>query len=150
MAYVLKGRPPGCVFCEAFTTVDDCESLVLHRGTHAFVLLNRYPYNTGHLMICPVRHVEEPGAMTDAESLEMMQLLGRCTALLREHMKAEGVNAGLNLGRASGGSVDHLHMHVVPRWVGDTNFMPVIAGTKTLVEMLEGTWTRLKEGAKSW
>lgn len=150
MAYVLKGRPPGCVFCEALAHDDARESLVLHRGEHAFVLLNRYPYNTGHLMICPVRHLEEPGEMTPEESLEVMDLLARCSALLRERMRAEGINAGMNLGRASGGSVDHLHLHVVPRWVGDTNFMPVLGGTKTLVEMLDGTWERLREGTKSW
>ncbi len=150
MEYVLKGRPPGCVFCEARSRTDDREALVLHRGAHAFVVLNRYPYNTGHMMICPNRHIEEPADMTEHESLEVMGLLGRCATLVRNRMNAEGVNAGLNLGRASGGSVDHLHLHVVPRWVGDTNFMPVVAGTKTLVELLDGTWNRLREGVAEW
>ena len=150
MAYVLKGRPGGCIACEALAAGVNARSLVLHRGSTCFVMLNRYPYNTGHLMICPVRHVKEPSEMTDAELLETMKLVARCSALLRKRMNAGGVNAGLNLGPASGGSVDHLHMHVVPRWVGDVNFMPVISGTKTLVEMLDGTWKRLREEAASW
>ena len=150
MAYVLKGRPGGCIACEALALGVSEESLVLHRGGTCFVMLNRYPYNTGHLMVCPVRHVTDPSEMTDAELLETMKLVGRCSGLLRRRMNAAGVNAGLNLGQASGGSVDHLHMHVVPRWVGDVNFMPVVAGTKTLVEMLEGTWKRLREEAEAW
>lgn len=150
MAYVLKGRPGGCIACEALAGGVGPRSLVLHRGKTCFVMLNRYPYNTGHLMICPVRHVKEPSEMEDAELLETMRLLVRCSALLRSKMNAAGVNAGLNLGAASGGSVDHLHFHVVPRWVGDTNFMPVVGGTKTLVEMLDGTWNRLREEVASW
>jgi ATP adenylyltransferase len=150
MQYVLGGRPSGCVFCEALRAEDDRAALVLHRGERAFVVLNRYPYNTGHLMICPVRHVTDPSELDDAESLEVMHLLARCTGLLRRRLNAEGVNAGLNLGKASGGSVDHLHLHLVPRWTGDTNFMPVLGGTKTLVEMLDGTWTRLREEVKTW
>jgi ATP adenylyltransferase len=150
MQYVLGGRPSGCVFCEALQATDDRAALVLHRGERAFVVLNRYPYNTGHLMICPVRHVTDPSELDDAENLEVMRLLARCTGLLRRRMNAEGVNAGLNLGKASGGSVDHLHLHLVPRWTGDTNFMPVLGGTKTLVDMLDGTWTRLREEVKTW
>ncbi len=150
MDYVLGGRPEGCVFCAALEMGDDEKALVLHRGEHAFVVLNRYPYNTGHLMICPNRHLVGPDEMNDDENLEVMHLLSKCTNLLQNAVKAEGVNAGLNLGRASGGSVDHLHMHLVPRWTGDTNFLPVIGGTKTLVEMLDGTYSRLREGMESW
>ncbi len=150
MGYVLAGRPGGCVFCEALGTGDDAKALVLHRGPRAFVLLNRYPYNTGHLMICPNRHLVEPSELDREESLETMGLVARCCDLLRATMKAEGVNVGINLGRASGGSVDHLHVHLVPRWIGDTNFMPVVGGTKTLIEMLEGTYARLKKGVRSW
>ena len=150
MAYVLKGRPSGCIACDALAEGVGVRSLVLHRGRDTFVMLNRYPYNTGHLMVCPVRHLKDPGEMTDAELLETMRLVSRCSDLLRRTMNAAGINAGLNLGPASGGSVDHLHFHVVPRWVGDTNFMPVIAGTKTLVEMLDGTWNRLRTEMASW
>jgi ATP adenylyltransferase len=150
MQYVLGGRPKGCIACEALAAGVNAESLVLFRGETMFVMLNRYPYNTGHLMICPVRHLADPGEMDDAEHLETMRLLARCSDLLRRRMNAAGVNAGLNLGQASGGSVDHLHLHVVPRWVGDTNFMPVVAGTKTLVEMLDGTWRRLREEVATW
>lgn len=150
MQYVLKGRPSGCIACEALAGGVGIESLVLHRGETAFVMLNRYPYNTGHLMICPVRHLVDPTEMTDPEMLETMRLVARCGDVLRRAMNAAGINAGLNLGQASGGSVDHLHLHVVPRWVGDTNFMPVVAGTKTLVEMLDGTWNRLREEMKAW
>jgi ATP adenylyltransferase len=150
MAYVLKGRPSGCVACDGLAAGVGPESLVLHRGETCFVMLNRYPYNTGHLMICPVRHLTDPAEMTDAEMLESMRLLGRCCTLFRKSMNAAGVNAGLNVGQASGGSVDHLHLHAVPRWVGDTNFMPVVAGTKTLVEMLDGTWRRLRAEVERW
>ncbi len=150
MQYVLKGRPKGCIACDALAGGVGPETLVLHRGEGCFLMLNRYPYNTGHLMICPVRHVMEPSEMTDAELLESMKMLARCSGLLRRKMNAAGVNAGLNLGAASGGSVDHLHLHVVPRWVGDTNFMPVVAGTKTLVEMLDATWHRLHEEVGTW
>ena len=150
MAYVLKGRPGGCIACEALAAGVGVESLVLFRGQAVFAMLNRYPYNTGHMMICPVRHVRDPSEMTDGELLETMRLLVRCSDLLRRRMNAAGINAGLNLGAASGGSVDHLHFHVVPRWVGDTNFMPVVAGTKTLVEMLDGTWRRLREEVATW
>ena len=150
MQYVLKGRPGGCIACEALAGGVNERTLVLHRGEGVFTMLNRYPYNTGHLMICPVRHLVDPSEMTDAEQLETMRTLARCSGLLRRTMNAAGVNAGLNLGPASGGSVDHLHLHVVPRWVGDTNFMPVVAGTKTLVEMLDGTWRRLREEVATW
>lgn len=150
MGYVLKGRPAGCIACEALAAGVNEESLVLWKGEGCFVMLNRYPYNTGHLMVCPVRHVKEPSEMTDAELLETMKTVARCSDLLRRTMNAGGVNAGLNLGAASGGSVDHMHFHVVPRWVGDTNFMPVVAGTKTLVEMLEGTFRRLRGEVASW
>jgi len=150
MAYVLKGRPGGCIACDALAAGVSKESLVLHRGRTVFAMLNRYPYNTGHVMVCPVRHVKDPAEMTDEELLETMHLVTRFSGLLRTAMKAAGINAGLNLGAASGGSVDHLHFHVVPRWVGDTNFMPVVAGTKTLVEMLDGTWERLRAEVEKW
>ena len=150
MQYVLSGRPGGCIACEALGGGVNKRTLVLHRGATCFVMLNRYPYNTGHLMICPVRHVKEPGEMTDAELLETMHLVARCSEALRRRMNAAGINAGLNLGPASGGSVDHLPFHVVPRWIGDTNFMPVVGGAKTLVEMLDGTWRRLREEMASW
>ncbi len=150
MQYVLGGRPPGCIACEALAGGVNAETLVLHRSTHSFVMLNRYPYNVGHLMICPVRHLTDPSEMTDAEMLDMMRLLARLSDLVRTSMKAGGVNAGLNLGAASGGSVDHLHLHLVPRWVGDTNFISVIGKTKTLLETLDGTWHRLRKEMATW
>jgi ATP adenylyltransferase len=150
MGYVLGGRPKGCIACAAAAEGVGEASLVLHRGPTCILMLNRYPYNPGHLMICPVRHVEDPADLGVEERLETMDLLGRCGGLLRRRMNAAGVNAGLNLGAASGGSVDHLHLHVVPRWVGDTNFMPVVSGTKTLVELTEGTWRRLRKEVAAW
>ena len=150
MQYVLSGRPKGCIACAALSQGVNVRTLVLHRGEGVFVMLNRYPYNTGHLMICPVRHVADPSELTDAESLETIRMLSRCSALLRRSMNAAGINAGWNLGQASGGSVDHLHLHVVPRWIGDMNFMPVVANTKTMVEMLDGTWKRLREEVATW
>jgi len=134
MAYVLKGRPDGCIACAALEAGISKESLVLHRGRTVFAMLNRYPYNTGHVMVCPVRHLKDPSEMTDEELLETMRLVSRFSDLLRSSMRAAGINAGLNLGAASGGSVDHLHFHVVPRWVGDTNFMTTVGGTRVIPE----------------
>jgi ATP adenylyltransferase len=137
----------GCVFCLA-DEGDDEERLVVHRGASAFVLLNKFPYSSGHLMIAPRRHVGELGALEDSEALEIHHLARQGIAVLRDVYSPEGFNLGWNLGRAAGaGVVDHVHLHVVPRWVGDTNFMPVLADVKVLPEHLQETRRRLARAA---
>jgi ATP adenylyltransferase len=138
---------PGCVFCRAASAGDE-EALVVHRGEHAFVLLNRFPYASGHLMVAPFRHGGELGALTDEEALEIHRLAATGLAVLAETMQPEGFNLGWNLGRVAGAGVrDHVHEHVVPRWGGDTNFMPVLADVKVLPEALEATRAKL---AAAW
>jgi ATP adenylyltransferase len=135
----------GCVFCLA-DEGDDEERLVVYRGEHALVLLNKFPYSSGHLMIAPRRHVGELGALEDDEALEIHRLAAHGIEALRRVYSPEGFNLGWNLGRAAGaGVVDHVHLHVVPRWVGDTNFMPVLADVKVLPEHLQETRRRLAE-----
>jgi ATP adenylyltransferase len=135
----------GCVFCLA-EEGDDEERLVVRRGERAFAMLNKFPYSSGHLMIAPRRHVGELAGLEDAEALEIHHLARQGLAALGEVYAPEGYNLGWNLGRAAGaGVVDHVHLHVVPRWVGDTNFMPVLADVKVLPEHLEETRRRLAE-----
>jgi ATP adenylyltransferase len=137
----------GCVFCLAASGEDE-ETLVVHRGKHAFVLLNKFPYSSGHLMVAPVRHVGEFGGLADEEVLEIHRLAERGMAALAETYAAQGYNLGWNLGRIAGaGVLDHVHLHVVPRWAGDTNFMPVLADVKVLPEHLQATRSKL---AAAW
>jgi ATP adenylyltransferase len=136
-----------CVFCVAADGVDE-EALVVHRGTHAFVLLNRFPYASGHLMVAPYRHLGEFGALSNEEALEVHRLAEGGMAALAETYGPQGYNVGWNLGRIAGaGVVDHVHLHVVPRWAGDTNFMPVLADVKVLPEHLAATRAKL---AAAW
>jgi ATP adenylyltransferase len=133
------------VFCRAPGLADE-EGLVVHRGERAFVLLNRYPYASGHLMVAPYRHVGDFGALEDEEALEIQRLAATALAALGEAMAPHGFNLGWNLGRVAGaGIVDHVHQHVVPRWAGDTNFMPVLADLKVMPEALEATRRKLAE-----
>jgi len=136
-----------CIFCRA-AAADDEEGLVVHRGEHAFVLLNKFPYASGHLMVASYRHVGELGDLTDEEALEVHRLAERGLTALAETYAPQGYNLGWNLGRIAGaGIVDHVHLHVVPRWAGDTNFMPVLADVKVLPEHLSETRRRL---ATAW
>ncbi len=135
----------GCVFCDA-AAGDDEERLVVQRGELAFVLLNKFPYSSGHLMVAPYRHVGELAGLTDEEALEVHRLAVQGVAALGEVYGPEGHNLGWNLGRVAGaGVVDHIHLHIVPRWAGDTNFMPVLADVKVLPEHLLETRRRLVE-----
>jgi ATP adenylyltransferase len=135
----------GCVFCRA-QSLDDEEGLIVHRGERAFVVLNKYPYASGHLMVAPSRHVGSLGELTDDEALEIHRLAATAVELLTGSMGAQGLNLGWNLGRIAGaGVVDHVHQHVVPRWAGDTNFMPVLADVKVMPEALEATRRKLAE-----
>jgi ATP adenylyltransferase len=137
----------GCIFCRALAGSDD-DGLVVRRGSRAFVLLNRFPYASGHMMIAPIRHVGELSDLDDDEVLELHRLAGQSLAALAETYAPQGYNLGWNLGRIAGAGVtDHVHQHVVPRWAGDTNFMPVLADVKVLPEHLAETRRRL---AAAW
>jgi len=147
MAYILgAAKPPDgvCVFCEA-PRHDDATTFILHRGRLAYIILNIFPYNTGHVMVNPYRHVDTIEKLVDAELLEIMQLAKLSLRALRLASQPQAFNLGANLGKASGGGIDqHFHFHIVPRWAGDTNFMPVIAETRVLPEKLDDLYARLK------
>lgn len=138
---------PGCLFCDAAAAEDD-RALVVARATRGFVLLNKFPYASGHLLVAPYRHVADFAELEDEEALEIHRLAGKAMAALAETLAPQGYNAGWNLGRIAGaGVVDHVHLHVVPRWAGDTNFMPVLADVKVLPEHLADTRRKL---AAAW
>jgi ATP adenylyltransferase len=135
----------GCIFCHAAET-DDESGLVVHRGSQAFVLLNKFPYASGHLMVAPFRHVGEFTELDDEEALEIHRLAGQGMGALAQLYGPQGFNLGWNLGRIAGAGVtDHVHLHVVPRWAGDTNFMPVLADVKVLPEHLVETRRKLAD-----
>jgi ATP adenylyltransferase len=136
--------PKHCLFCRLWREKDDPANLILCRGRHAFVVMNRYPYNNGHLMVAPVRHCATPETLTAAEGAELLKLLKRSMAVLRRAYKPDGFNVGANIGRVAGAGVaGHVHLHVVPRWNGDTNYMPLLAETKVVSEHLEDTYAKL-------
>jgi ATP adenylyltransferase len=136
---------PGCIFCRALEGEDE-ETLIVYRGERAFVLLNKFPYVSGHLMVAPVRHVGEYGELDDEEAVEIHRLVQAGITALAEAYGPQGYNLGWNLGRVAGaGVLDHVHQHVVPRWAGDTNFMPVLADVKVLPEHLSESRRRLAD-----
>jgi ATP adenylyltransferase len=146
MAWIAASRPPaGCVFCEARDGHDDRTTLLLQRSAHAFLILNAYPYASGHLMAVANRHVGAVGDVDGGELADMMTLVQRSVAALSAEYRPEGFNIGINQGRAAGAGIeDHLHVHVVPRWNGDGNFLGVIGQTRVLPETLDRTWERLR------
>jgi len=146
MAWIGGSRSAaGCVFCTARDGVDDRDALVLLRGAHAFLILNAYPYAPGHLMAVTNRHVAAVGEAQPEELTDAMTLVQRGVAALSLEYRAEGFNVGLNQGRAAGAGIeDHLHVHVVPRWGGDHNFLTVVGDTRVLPEELTTTWDRLR------
>jgi ATP adenylyltransferase len=145
MTYVVSEPEPGCVLCNAWAGEHDDRTLLVHREADAFVLMNRFPYNGGHVMVIPRRHVGNPADLPAAEWAALFDLVRRTTLVVSRALKTHGLNVGMNLGRTAGAGIDeHLHVHVVPRWNGDTNFMPVLADTKVVSEALEATWARLR------
>ncbi|WP_322513394.1 HIT domain-containing protein [Chloroflexus sp.] len=149
MRYIKRGdaAEEGCVFC-AITAADsasDAERLVLYRGQHCFVVMNIYPYNTAHLMVVPYLHVADLTMLDSHVAGELFTLTQQCVAIVQQEYTPHGFNLGMNLGRVAGaGIADHLHMHIVPRWNGDNNFMPVIGNTKLIPEALDETYARLR------
>jgi ATP adenylyltransferase len=144
LQYIKGPATPDCIFCAFPREGRDRDRGILMQGRQAFVILNVYPYNSGHLMVVPHRHVADPADLSDDEHLEMQHLVVASVRALREVYGPEGFNIGMNIGHAAGaGIAGHLHTHVVPRWVGDTNFMPVLGETKVLPEELTVTYDRL-------
>lgn len=145
MQYITREGEPGCLFCRTGRPGgDDGENYVLWRGRLAFVILNRFPYTNGHMMVAPFRHEGVLANLGAAEAAEVLALAGQCTKVLQAASRAEGFNVGFNLGKVAGAGIeDHLHLHVVPRWAGDTNFLPVIGDTRVVPEYLQATFQKL-------
>lgn len=142
-----ENKPDGCIFCTLPREGRDEENLIVYRGQLNYIILNRYPYTTGHLMVVPYQHTNSLGGIDAAAATELFLLVRTAESKLRSIYRPNGVNLGMNLGEAAGaGIADHIHMHVLPRWVGDTNFMTVIGETRILPEELSETYRRLKAG----
>jgi ATP adenylyltransferase len=146
MEYIGGEPEPGCLFCRVREAgpEHDAENLVVWRGPEALVMLNRFPYNSGHVLVAPRAHVGDLTDLGDPESLALIQALRRALGVLREVMSPEGFNVGANLGRVAGAGIpDHVHLHAVPRWDGDTNFLPVLGEVKVINEHLQRTWEKV-------
>jgi ATP adenylyltransferase len=148
MAYVTTAdESDGCIFCDQLKESDDDATHILFRGERVFVILNAFPYNTGHLMVAPNRHVAELSDLDYPERCDLMDVTSKSVEVIRSAMNAHGFNIGVNLGRIAGAGIPgHVHVHVVPRWGGDTNFMPVVGDTKVLPEMIADTASKLRPG----
>lgn len=143
--YIQMEKPKGCILCEKPKQDKDALNYILYRGDKNFVIMNAYPYNAGHLMIAPYRHIASIEELTDAEIHEHFEIVRQSIKVLRQVFSPTGFNIGINLGKVAGAGIDdHIHTHIVPRWQGDTNFMPVIANTKVVNEALAGTYEKLK------
>jgi ATP adenylyltransferase len=145
MGYILSNdKDNGCIFCPGKSRDKDEERLILSVGTHTLVVMNRYPYNNGHLLVAPVKHVGGLEQLNDEEALDLLGMVRKTVGILREVMNPEGFNVGLNLGRVAGaGMEEHLHFHVVPRWKGDTNFMTVLGDVRVISEHIKETYKKL-------
>jgi ATP adenylyltransferase len=148
MTYIENaGKVEGCVFCNAQAKEDGPDNLIVQRGKLAYVILNRYPYTSGHVMVVPFAHKPNLEELDPATRAEMMELTSQATAVLHKIYNTKAFNVGVNIGEAAGAGVkEHVHIHVVPRWVGDTNFMSTLAQTRVLPENLDDTWRRIREG----
>lgn len=143
--FILCEKQPGCFLCSTSKGNQDSENFILYRGKKCFVILNRYPYNTGHLMVAPFRHVGKLEDLKEDEANELLKITQLCIKAIKKGMKPQGINLGMNLGKISGAGVaDHLHLHIVPRWLGDTNFMPVVAETKVVSTSLSNVYRILR------
>jgi ATP adenylyltransferase len=144
--YILGPKADACVFCLPEYKDEDEERLILHRGMRNFVVMNKYPYNNGHLLIAPYRHVMHIRDLDADESGEAVTLLQRCAGVLEEHFSPHGINIGLNLGEAAGAGIrEHMHFHLVPRWNGDSSFMAVMDEVRVIPEHLHSTYCALKK-----
>ena len=149
MAYISEAvkeeKPKGCIFCDFPAAADDEKHLILARSEYSFVIMNKYPYNNGHLMVIPFEHVNSPAKLSAAAQDDLHRLLYRTLDVLNDFFHPEGFNIGMNLGQVAGaGIAAHCHYHIVPRWNGDTNFMPVLGDVRVISESLEATYAHLK------
>jgi len=143
--YILKVKPEGCILCDKPKENNDVLNYILYRGDKNFVIMNSYPYNPGHLMVAPYRHVANLEELTDEELHEHFEIVSRSIKILREVFNPGGFNIGINMGKVGGAGIDeHLHTHIVPRWQGDTNFMPVIFDVRVVAEALSETYEKLR------
>ena len=143
----IRNPEKGCVFCKGLKAKDPKKALIIEKKSKAFTIMNRYPYNNGHLMVAPVRHIGSLEYLDDDEILQINSLLVRAIRSFDIAMKPQGFNIGINQGRVAGaGVIDHIHIHLVPRWQGDTNFMPVLSNTKVVSEALLETYAKIKKG----
>jgi ATP adenylyltransferase len=142
--YIRAEKPTGCILCDKPKETKDKENYILYRGKKNFIMLNSYPYNPGHLLIAPYRHISGLEELTEAERNEHYELVSRSIVVLRKVLKPAGFNLGANLGRVAGAGIeDHFHSHIVPRWQGDNNFMPVLGEAKVIPQALEDTYQTL-------
>ncbi len=150
MEYIEQDKSGECIFCVLPKANEDKKNFILHKGDTCFVIMNVYPYNTGHLMVSPYRHLACITQMDEKENTELNRLTHKCVEILRTVKSPEGFNIGVNLGKAGGAGFDeHIHMHIVPRWIGDTNYMPVLADTKVHPEHLKATYDKLSPPFKT-
>jgi len=144
MEYISRKRKRGCFFCRKLKEKKSKENLILYQGKHVFVVMNKYPYTNGHLMVVPKRHCFNLEQLDNNELKELFDLLKASVRVLKTSFHPHGFNIGMNIGKMGGAGEDHLHLHIVPRWAGDTNFMPVIGKTKVISEYLEKTYKKLR------
>jgi ATP adenylyltransferase len=146
-AYITAaGSATGCIFCEAPKVKDDEKTLIVHRARHCYVILNAYPYTNGHVMVVPYVHLDELQKLPAEPAAEMMALTQRIEGVLRNLYRPDGINLGMNIGKAAGaGIAGHIHMHVLPRWVADANFMSVVGEVRVLPETLDVTWKKIRD-----
>jgi len=145
IGYIQMEKPEGCILCDKPKQKDDVANYILYRGDKNFIIMNSYPYNPGHLMVAPYRHVASLEELTDEERHEHYGIVSRSVELLKEVFNPAGFNIGMNISRIAGAGIDdHIHTHIVPRWQGDTNFMPVIADVRVMPEALAETYDKLQ------
>ena len=145
MEYILCDDDDGCLFCEKPKLDRDEEVQILHRSTHSFVMMNKYPYNNGHLLVAPYRNLAEIESLSQEEMLDLLKVTQLCVTVLKEELSPQGFNIGTNIGDIAGAGVkEHFHLHIVPRWKGDTSFMPVVGETAVMPQALSETYGKLK------
>jgi len=149
IGYIVKIKKKGCFLCYSYKSRDDDKNFVVYRGKFSFVVMNIFPYNNGHLMVAPIRHLKNITSLTEEEDREIMELIKKSVKVLKKLLKPDGFNIGLNLGKMAGAGLEnHIHFHIVPRWNGDTNFMPVISNTKVIPQSLSELYLKLTEEFK--
>ena len=149
MSYIAEERPAGCIFCEKIAENDDRKNFIVHRGEHCFIILNAFPYTSGHVMVVPYAHLDQLVKVPQEAADELMRLSQTMEGVLRTVYNAEGVNLGMNIGKCAGAGVaGHVHMHVLPRWTADANFVSVVGETRVLPETLETTYEKIKKAMR--